>query len=831
MELIHISIDRSMCKPLQIISLYRPPRSTMNNFINEFVVFLSNINFSSLPLIILGDFNHDFNKLSSKDRLLTELSSFGLDVVNKDSTRVAKSSSTCIDWIVCNQLSSSLINKIDFADVPCSDHRLIYFNYKKPKNVFNIKKEVLDYSSIDCQSFYDYLFHFDIVPGTTIASFIDYVQRGIKSFVPCKSISQNLGSDNYLSKNYFRIASFRDKVFRSYTRTLNNKTFLYFKRLRRICNKIAYNDKKNYFLNEIRKSKGSSKHIWKVYNTFFKNNSFFPIKELKDGDTKIIDSVEICKKFNNFFVSVIRNLVASSSPNISYPNVSCSSTFEKFNFVHNDTVSEFLSNTKPSSVDKSNIPVQLIRMYRNYFSEVLSVFINNSFYECIFPSIFKVSKVVPIFKKGSRLDVSNYRPISVNSLLSKVFEKVVYSQVIHYLNINKLIAKQQFGFVKNSSTEYAFINLISKVSTFLSAKDRVAIIFFDFTKAFDSICHALLLHKLKSFFGFGDNVLRWFHSYLNNRSQYVSVNNFVSNKLSVSYGVPQGSVLGPLLFILFINDLPAFIINDDLSQFVDVMLYADDLCLIVHHPAIDNLINLINIFIKKVSNYCSHNSLFLNLTKTKVLFFGDSSLVENRIVLNHTAVDCVDCFKYLGYTIDSKLTFRKHFLNIAHKIRFYNVALSRSSRFLDVHHNLIIYKAFILSQIIYNKYLLKYTLKSSFTSIKNKLLTSGSIIYNCSRNNITDKVFDLNYIVDYYLYITLFKILKNAGHTSINELVQFKSHTHFTRSGSLSAHRVIKNRDRFHISYVIFQMWTKLPEEIRDIRTHVQFKKKLRSIL
>ena len=232
----------------------------------------------------------------------------------------------------------------------------------------------------------------------------------------------------------------------------------------------------------------------------------------------------------------------------------------------------------------------------------------------IVPKQLKIAKVVPIFKKGDPQTLSNYRPISLLTSFSKILEKLVYDRTVTFLNKTKIFSKFQFGFREKHTTTHAILHFVDKVAQALDNHLHTVGVFLDFSKAFDTVDHEILISKL-SYYGVRGIALSWFRSYLSDRKQYVSLNGIDSSRQTICCGVPQGSLLGPLLFILYIND---FHLSSDVLSFI---FFADDSSVFFSHENPEILLDTVNSELKKVILWIHANKLSLNLQKTNYMFF------------------------------------------------------------------------------------------------------------------------------------------------------------------------------------------------------------------
>ena len=266
---------------------------------------------------------------------------------------------------------------------------------------------------------------------------------------------------------------------------------------------------------------------------------------------------------------------------------------------------------------------------------------------------------MPIFKAGSTQDVNNYRPISLLSIFSRIIEKLMHTRLYLFLEQHKAIFISQFGFQKNKSTMHSLIEIVEKIKFCIEEKKYGCGIFIDLKKAFDTVNHNILLKKLEHY-GVRGTSLNWFSSYLTNRSQFVSYNNIFSETRYITCGVPQGSVLGPLLFLLYINDLP------NISKKLKFFLFADDTNIFFESSKLHEIEKTVNKELIKLNVWLNVNRLSLNISKTNFVIFApvNKPMKCITILINRQAIAQKDYVKYLGVLIDSRLTFQQHISSI-----------------------------------------------------------------------------------------------------------------------------------------------------------------------
>ena len=381
----------------------------------------------------------------------------------------------------------------------------------------------------------------------------------------------------------------------------------------------------------------------------------------------ITDKNVIADQFNNFFINIGPNL-ASKIPKSSktykdfLPPTNLNSIYlEPVTEVEIKKITKSLKNGAPGCDD---VTAECLKFAIENMIEPLTYLINFSFRDGRFPDELKIAKVKPLYKANDPTMFSNYRPVSLLPVFSKLYERVMYDRLVRFLNKYDLLYKYQFGFRYQHSTYMAMMILLDNITTALDNGDYAIGVFLDFQKAFDTVNHHILLEKLFNY-GIRGVAHDWIRSYLNNRKQYVEYQNTSSEQKLIRCGVPQGSILGPLLFLIYINDLA------NTSELFLSILFADDSNLICTGPNLNKLIHQINTEMVKICDWLNSNKLSLHVGKTNYMIFapkGKSIVTDIDIVINNTPIKRIDQVKFLGIIIDDKLTWSAHTRYIKGKI-------------------------------------------------------------------------------------------------------------------------------------------------------------------
>ena len=334
--------------------------------------------------------------------------------------------------------------------------------------------------------------------------------------------------------------------------------------------------KKEFYRNEFNKHKNDIRKTWDTLKEIINKKTFksdIPSSFVHEG-VEIIGLKNVAEKLNQYFTEIEPKLAksidtANKAPFNLYLTIPCVASF---NFVYTkpDDIEKILRNLKPkSSAGCDNISTKLSKEIENVILRPLSIIKNQSLCTGILPDKFKIATVIPLYKKDDDRSFGNYRPISLLSSISKIFERVAFNQLYEYFTSNGLLYESQYGFRKLHSTELAALEFTDRISQEMDVKKIPFSIFLDLSKAFDTLDHTVLFTKLH-YYGIRDIALNWFRSYLTKRTQYVDCNGGSSSIREIETGVPQGSILGLLLFIIYMNDIHT--VSDNLN----FILYADD---------------------------------------------------------------------------------------------------------------------------------------------------------------------------------------------------------------------------------------------------------------
>ncbi len=472
----------------------------------------------------------------------------------------------------------------------------------------------------------------------------------------------------------------------------------HFRQLRNHVNNQVKVAKSKYFQDSVNSNKDKPSDLWKTLNELTsRNKSGTTPSSIISEEMPITDQKSIASILNEYFTSIgskLANKIRSTfQPKQLPPSTDLSFSFE-FEEVDEPFVLRQLSSLKTNkATGLDQISAKLLKDSASTIASSLMKIFNASLFSQTFPDIWKKGKIIPLFKSNDPTSPNNYRPITILPILSKIMERIVHKQIYKYLQEHKLITSEQFGFHPYLSTNVALTRVTEEILSNMDNKLITGAVFIDLRKAFDTVDHSLLIVKLKNI-GFSAPVINWFTSYLSSRTAVTSINNIASTPKPVTVGVPQGSILGPLLFLIYINDLPQCL------NHCKSILYADDTLLYYSAKTETELQDRINEDLNSLSKWLNTNLLTLNYEKTKFMIFASekqSTLVSNvDITIQNKKVLQESSFNYLGVTLSSDLTWNEHIENITTKINQRLGVLRRIKEYLDLNTRRVLYTSLVL---------------------------------------------------------------------------------------------------------------------------------------
>ncbi|MCG8046530.1 MAG: reverse transcriptase domain-containing protein [Candidatus Thiodiazotropha endolucinida] len=846
-ETLWVEICLSNCKPFLLCTTYRPP-SACSEWIDLFENELSIANSTGLEFLLMGDFNIDLQSCSNR-KWLDLIQLLDLTQLVKEPTRVTESSSSIIDHAYSSDLAN--ITECFVPPYAISDHFPICFtrkvNQKIPKTK-HIKSSHRCFNTFNETDFlYDLRFDLSNLQNNTDTidnNFSELQATIVKLLDKHAPIKTRRVKSNRLPAWYTseigQARAARDKCKRL-------KLWTEYKHLRNKTRNLIRKAKRQYFSNSIENSKDTSA-IWRHLRAVNKGSSttdnVLPDKLTINGET-YTDSETVAVKFNEFFTSIAEILsdkntntsVLNDSKLRSYINekvpgdvqfrIPLITTDQVLSYIH------FLDASKATGLD--GIGPKIIKLAADILSPFIANLINKSICSGTFPSQLKCAKVFPVFKAGSKSDPSNYRPISILPTISKIFEKHVNKHLMNYLNKYQLIHESQSGFRRKHSCQTALTKLLDQWMSYIDRGNLVGSLFIDFRKAFDVVDHSILLNKL-SLYKLNELSLQWFSSYLLNRKQAVANGQGHSDYIEIKSGVPQGSILGPTLFLLFINDLPLF------TEYCFCDFYADDATL---HTNGNNLAAIENNLLtdgNKVKNWGKENNMHIHYTKTTCMVTGTRQSLHDSLLLNITIdghdIENVSQQKLLGLLIDNKLTWSAHIDNICSVVSSKISLLRQLAAYVSTDVLKKFYQGYILPIIDYGSITWAGTSATNLERILKLQKRAARIILHADFNTPSSTMFTelgwqpVHTRLKYNKAVFIYKALNGLTPEYITSLLKPVAETHDRHlrssvNGNLAVPRSRTSLYDRSFAVTAPRLWNSLPISLRNSPSLGAFKTNL----
>ena len=687
--------------------VYRHPHALRESFDYLSDIF-SLMNLKNKPILILGDFNDDL--LLSNNKIGNIIKTLHLSQLISKPTRITSSSSTLLDLVITN--NPNFIVHSDALSCPVGDHELltVTINVKKekPPPVVRTFRSLVNYSP---NYFCDLLFNETSILNTILQT--DSVNEQVLIFSNVFMICLDMCApfvtkeitrppapwiDNQ-TKEAMRVRDNLHEKFKSNRFDFDAESN--YKRRKKDVKQMLSDKKKNYFHGEFSKNKGNSKGTWEVINKIIPRN-----KKSSESLSNVEDVKKKAENFNRHFATVGKVTFERSQENVrninlmqnGQPPIHIRNEFRPHP-VDMDTLILVIKHLKPTnSCGSDGIPFRFLIDSLPVTSFFILVIVNTSIVTGNYPDPWKHPYVIPVFKSGDTGNINNYRPISLLPIISKILEKIIANQLFDYLESFHLLANEQHGFRPNLSTETALLTVTDKIYENIENKKISLLLLLDLSKAFDSVHHQIMMDKLAKV-----NVDSfWFKSYISNRVQSVQLGSVISSPAEIEFGVPQGSILGPLLFLIYINDLPQYI-RDCL-----LVLYADDTqILLTGEPnEINDLIKKAENVLITAQNYFNSNGLLLNAGKTQFIFFGSRHFISRipdnvSIKFNNLILTPSQKVKNLGVLMDSNMTFSAHVDELRRKVIGTLFYLNRVSLSFNKDSRVMVVQSLVMSILNY----------------------------------------------------------------------------------------------------------------------------------
>lgn len=692
-----------------VVALYRTPDSDVDYFLRKMQDVLELLSTRNDNFFIAGDFNIDFKNLNNKNTqsFVSLLESYNVNITVNEYTRVNNISQSCIDNILTNvhkdAYSTEVINSF------ISDHKAQKLCLKILDEISTCYKYVRQINEVNINTFLN-LLKLETWSGVTnieesdvnsqwnafITVFVNifnhcFPVKKVKNVNNCKNKNVNINTPEISNcKQQLSTLSVMMKYNDQYKNLYNSK--------KKELESLFVQAKKQIFHEKIKNSDNVSKSTWEVVDSVsdnLKRNKNIPI--IFQGNP-----ADTANKLNMFFINSASDLV-NNLTKIPFKN----SISQHQNDIIFDKVGESeiidivksLKNKNSSGYDE--IPTSLIKKCIHTIVTPLCYIINNSIQNGIFPESLKIAVVIPVHKRGDTDLIENFRPISLLPTFSKIFEKVVSRRLTDFFNEYDLFNKIQHGFVRGRNINTAIFEYVNEILTTLEEKEIPLGIFLDISKAYDSINHEILLQKLERY-GIRKTALKWIKSYLENRQQLVKISSsgkeIKSRTEKNKRGIPQGSIIGPLLFNIYLNDLGSI-----LSHTNHLMInYADDTTLLIRAKSFNLLLVEAGVVLNLVQNWFLENELVLNKEKTNFIIFRLNHCRINfpsNAVINGDKVEFDSKNQFLGISVDCTLNWSEHVSQLTKKLNSISYSIRVVKKYVSSSTMFLIYYACFVSRL------------------------------------------------------------------------------------------------------------------------------------
>ena len=841
-----------------VCSVYRPPNSKAKEFLRNYRRLLNKFTGNQMERLIIGlDHNLDLMKYDTHDPT-KEFIELNLDMnliptITKP-TRITRTSATLLDNIIVGKNFHNFTANIAISDI--SDHLPVVMNSFQPrlykKKPLSMTTRVLNDEActniIESLQTIDWVSCFESKSANEAYScFHKTSQEILDKISPIKQIkirSSKILRDPWMTPGLLKCNQKQKLLYKRHLEDPNQKQKMdRYKTYRNKLQQILRKTKENYYKNKCKEYKGNLSKLWKLINkiTHKMNDKSSVIEYLKIDNIEYHETRIISEEFAKHFATV-GNRYANKiqAPQHSFHHYLKQIPHnQKTMYMKPTTRAEIekLINKLPNKTSKGHDDISnvLLKRLKPAVCEPLEMIFNKSIEEGVFPDEMKNADVLPLYKSKEKFLVNNYRPISLLVTISKLLEKIVYTRTYGFLCETDQLYQSQYGFRSGHSCENAICELIGSIVKHKEQKQTSIGVFIDLSKAFDTLNHSMLLDKMEKY-GIRGPTLDWFRSYLSNRYMRVRCVSNTTGQMTYStyhkldYGTPQGSCLGPLLFLIYINDLHQSI------EYCNIILFADDTTLIHGHKSLKFLKWMIEEDLKRMTDWFNANQLTINLDKTECILFPlntvQSKLEEIQLTINDKHLKSTNCTKFLGTWIDHKLHWKTQTSNLLMKLKQNINLLKVGNKFLTKSSKKIYYYAHIYSHISYGlvvwgnmidattKRKIQKCMDTCFNLITHQPANAAN--YKKEKMLRLDDLVTLeNLKLGYKMEHSLLPMtIQNLMKTDSNKKSLVKTHPYPTRSKNVPNLPTAQNK-AYHASFLVQSIkdYDRLSTEVREIRT------------
>lgn len=686
-----------LSRVLYVFVLYLPPALTVRDYEQFFDNFILMDFIYDSNVLIIGDFNISELAVDKDRRLCKELNNFTEILNMQQRNNILNGDERLLDLVITNLTcvvqrdSFPLVAEDNFHPSLC-----IYITQPSPQKKFVERNKNLasyNFRRANYPLLYDALLNVDWSPLEDVSDiniacdiFYRLLYAVLDRFVPRFKNQQNRQYPPWFSQEIRKDIRCKERYFKRYRKFKAQADLIHYRRLRLIIKKKIITAYNTYIQQTEINIKTDSRKFW-TFVKAKKGTSCLP-GVITTDNALITDPQLIANAFGDYFSSVFSAPLQQQALNSVLPLLDVRMSLITENEI--DIAIRKLKNKSTCGID--NIPSFLVKDCRIVFIRPLFYLYNLIFSSSTYPDVWKVARITAIHKSGDPCLLNNYRPISILCCFSKVFELLLFEQI--YAQIKNYISQYQHGFVQGRSTITNLASFSEYVAQSLDKQGQVDVIYTDFSKAFDKLDHNLLLQKLH-LVGFSGPLIQFFNSYLLSRYQFVEYKGFRSPFHKVSSGVPQGSNLGPLLFVMYINDLACLLKCNKL-------LYADDLKIFASIMSTDDCI-VLQEQLNAIHEWCSLNNLPLNSSKCKAVSFSRKSrIISFSYTIKQTVIERCTSVKDLGIYFDNQYTFTLHMSNIVTEaVKILGFIIRNSTPFTSVDTIKLLYNSFVKSKLEY----------------------------------------------------------------------------------------------------------------------------------